>query len=307
MGNLGPEEQRSCAIVVEMPGSRGVTVNGRWRTYTGDCRRPGKVLVVLSTAALIAGLMQATTPSSMAAGTCGLSSGTSDKVYVDKDSSELGNSKFDHVRGDAEVGTINPCVGTQAFPYSAGSWMMLANLEHSCCAEIIQIGYGQGCTNCIVDFIYTPGGQGAGAAWPGTLTPQSGHRVRLVIERVFSNPHLSTRYTVKDIDTGATQTTSRSGFYSGFDKAWWGAEAIDTSAEVGQDAAIDSNVAYMGYSTFSTGTISYRSGMVFDTCYCETDPGDPSDIEKQGGTNSAEHGHLGTWVYGNDMVNFESH
>ena len=159
----------------------------------------------------------------------------------------------------------------------------------------------------MVDFIYTPGGFGAGAAWPGTLTPQSGHRVRLIIERVFSNPHLSTRYTVKDIDTGVTQTTAVSGFYSGFDKAWWGAEALDTSSEVGQDAAIDSNVAYMGYSTFATGTISYRSGMVFNACYCETNPGDPSDIEKQGGTNSSEHGHLGTWVYGNDMVNFESH
>jgi len=233
--------------------------------------------------------------------------GASDKVYVDKDSSELANSKFDLVRGDATVGTINPCVGSQPFPYAAGSWMLLANVERSCCGEIIQIGYGQGCTLCVVDFIYTPGGFGAGAAWPGTLTPQSGHRVRLIIERVFSNPHLSTRYTVKDIDTGVTQTTAVSGFYSGFDKAWWGAEALDTSSEVGQDAAIDSNVAYMGYSTFATGTISYRSGMVFNACYCETNPGDPSDIEKQGGTNSSEHGHLGTWVYGNDMVNFESH
>jgi hypothetical protein len=265
------------------------------------------VVAILSTATLIAGLMQAMALPVAAAGTCGLSSGTSDKVYVDKDSSELSNAKFDLVRGDGTVGSINPCVGSQSFPYAAGSWMLLANVEHSSGGQIVQIGYGQGCTSCMVDFIYTPAAAGAGAAWPGTLTPQSGHRVRVMIERVFSNPHLSTRYTVKDIDTGVTQTTSASGFYSGFDKAWWGAEALDTSSEVGQDASIDSNVAYMGYSTFATGSISYRSGMVFNACYCETSPGDPSDIEKQGGTNSAEHGHLGTWVYGNDMVNFESH
>jgi len=272
-----------------------------------DSLRLRTLVAIVSAFTLTVGLVHLNAPIAIAAGACGASSGASDKVYVDKDSSELANSKFDLVRGDATVGTINPCVGSQPFPYAAGSWMLLANVERSCCGEIIQIGYGQGCTLCVVDFIYTPGGFGAGAAWPGTLTPQSGHRVRLIIERVFSNPHLSTRYTVKDIDTGVTQTTAVSGFYSGFDKAWWGAEALDTSSEVGQDAAIDSNVAYMGYSTFATGTISYRSGMVFNACYCETNPGDPSDIEKQGGTNSSEHGHLGTWVYGNDMVNFESH
>lgn len=266
-----------------------------------------KLWTVVTCSALIAGLLQVTAPVASAAGFCLGSSGTSDKVYVDKDSSELANSKFDLVRGDATVGSINPCVGTQSFPYAAGSWLLVANVERSCCGEIIQIGYGQGCSTCMVDFIYTPGGFGAGAAWPGSLTPQSGHRVRLIIERVFSNPHLSTRYTVKDIDTGVTQTTSVSGFVSSFDKAWWGAEALDTSSEVGQDAALDSNFAYMGYSTFATSTISYRSGMNFDSCYCENNPGNPSDIEKQGGTNSAEHGHLGTWVYGDDMVNFESH
>lgn len=265
------------------------------------------VVACIASLALVIAPLQHPVPQALAAGGCGLSSATSDKVYVDKDSTELSDSPFDQVRGDATVGTINPCVGSQAFPYAAGSWMMLANIEHSCCAEIIQLGYGQGCTLCPVDFIYTPGGFGAGAAWPGTLTPQSGHRVRLVIERVFSNPHLSTRYTVKDLDTGVTQSTSVSGFYGGFDKAWWGAEAIDTSSEVGQDAALDSNVAYMGHSTFSSSAITYRSGMVFDTCYCEASPGDPSDIEKQGGVSDGEHGHLGTWVFGNDMVNFESH
>lgn len=277
---------------------------------TPECAARGrpKVLSVFLMATLLLGVFHVDAPAAEAAGACGASSGTSDKVYVDKDSSELGNAKFDYVRGDGTVGTINPCVGSQAFPYAAGSWMMLANIERSCCGEIVQIGYGQGCTNCAVDFIYTPGGFGAGAAWPGTLTPQSTHRVRLIIERVFSNPHVSTRYTVKDLDTGVTQTSSTGSFYGSYDKAWWGAEAIDTSAEVGQDAAIDSNVAYMGYSTFGTGTISYRSGMVFDACYCETGDGPgPSDVEKQGGTNSAEHGHLGNWVYGNDMVNFESH
>lgn len=244
------------------------------------------------------------------AGNCFLSSGTSDKVYVDKDSVELANSKFDYVRGDGTVGNMNPCVGTQANQYSAGSWMLLANLQRTGGTPvlIVQAGYGQACTQCIFDFVYTPGGDGAGAAWPRTLMPQSGHRVRAIIERVFSNPHLSTRFTIRDIDTGVSQTASISGFPTTYDKAWWGTEALDTSSEVGQDTAIDSNFAYLGYSTFASGSIRYRSGMVFNSCYCEDDPGaGPSEVEKEGGTNSAEHGHLGDWVYGDDMVNFESH
>lgn len=250
-----------------------------------------------------------------AAGLCAGASGASDKVYVDKDRAELSNAYFDLVRGDATVGTMNPCVGTMQFPYGTGSWILLANVEDSDASpeKIHQVGYGRGCSiGCPDDFIWTPAGNGSGAAWPGTLTPAYGHRVRGIIERktYAADPGvIHARYTVRDITTGVQQTAELDSWQDGYDKAWWGAEALDTSSEVGVDFALDSNMAYLGYSTTLMSGVLYRSDMNFDACYCETGPpyDSPSSVEKQGGTNSAEHGHLGTWVYGNDMVNFESH
>ena len=244
-----------------------------------------------------------------AAGLCGAATGTSDKVFVDKDSSEL-PSNFDLGRGDATVGSMNPCVGGAAFPYAQGSWILLANLEDSDASpvEIMQAGYGKGCSFCADDFIYTPAADGSGAAWPGSLTPVNGHRVRFKIQRVSTSSGIKAKYTLTDVTTNQTEIFNAT-WKAGITKAWWGAEALDTSSEVGVDyAGNDSNVAYMGYSVLDNGSILYRSDMEFDACYCEDAPGaGPSDVEKQGGRNSTEHGHLGTWVFGNDMVNFESH
>jgi hypothetical protein len=234
-------------------------------------------------------------------------------VYVDKDNSEAGVSgSFDLVRGDATVGAMNPCVGSQAAAYGAGSWILLANIEDAAGGtdRIQQLGYGKGCSLCNDDFIWTPSGNGAGAGWPGTLGPQVGHRVRGIIERKTypQDPGvIYALYTVKDLTTGVQQTASNDDWNATYVKAWWGAEALDTSSEVGVDFSLDSNVAYMGYSTTTSGSIVYRSGMHFNACYCETAPDSPSSVEKQGGTNATEHGHLGDWVYGDDMVNFESH
>lgn len=247
--------------------------------------------------------------SAQAAGFCFGSTGTSDKVFVDKDSSEL-PSNFDLGRGDATVGSMNPCVGNAAFPYASGTWILLANLEDVDAnpVEIMQAGYGKGCSLCADDFIYTPAADGSGAAWPGSLTPVNGHRVRFKIERVSTSSGIKAKYTLTDVTTGESEVRNAT-WETGITKAWWGAEALDTSSEVGVDyAGHDSNVAYMGYSVLDNSSILYRSDMVFDACYCEDEPGaGPSEVEKQGGRNSTEHGHLGTWVYGNDMVNFESH
>jgi len=190
---------------------------------------------------------------------------------------------------------------------------MLANLERGGTdPTIIQVGYGKGCSLCADDFIYTPDQQGGGAAWPGTLTPQSTHRVRGIVSRAFDS-HLNkyyTLFTVVDVTTGVTQTASVGTWAGGYVKAWWGAEALDFNSDVGvEDSGPDDNFAYMGYSTYASTSILYRSGMVFNVCYCENEPpgSGPSDIEKEGNRDSREHGHLGTWIYGNDMVNFESH
>lgn len=261
--------------------------------------------------ALLAPVMAAAP--AMAAGLCFGATGTSDKIYVDKDSTEVGFN-FDLARGDAYVGWMNPCVGAASFPTGMGSWVLLANLEDNdrSPAPIVQIGYGKGCSLCDDMYVYTPGGYGAGVEWPGTLVPVAGHRVRAVIERT-TDPDTGrswTKFTIRDITTGVQQSYSVSGWAGGYDKAWWGVEALDTSSEVAPDASgPDTNMAYMGYSTTDSGSIIYRSGMRFHSCYCESGPpyDSPSSIEKQGGTSTSEHGHLGDWVYGDDMVNFESH
>lgn len=284
-----------------------------WSTKRGSDRAVTRIF-----AAAIASLSLAMWPATYqstatAAGFCFGASSASDKVFVDKDSSELG-ATFDFVRGDGTVGTMNPCIGGNAFPYASGSWILLANVEDvdGGAIHIQQVGFGKGCTSCTDDFIWTPSGNGAGAGWPGTLTPEYGHRVRGIIERKTypQDPGVVyALYTIRDVTTGVAQTASNPYWDAAYVKAWWGAEALDTSSEVGVDYTLDVNVAYMGYSTIGSSSVLYRSGMNFNVCYCE-DPGTPdapSSVEKQGGTNSKEHGHLGDWVYGHDMVNFESH
>lgn len=241
-------------------------------------------------------------PVATAAGLCATRDETNEHIWVEKLDEEFGNPAtvdFDAARGDATVANLDPCVGGGS---GGGTYILLANLQDddSSVRLIAQVAYGQECGTCDVRFYYTPNADGVAAVWPGSLTPIKGRRYTGIVS--YYRNHLwqeFTKYMVIDKTTGATDTVYRSGWCDCYDRAWWGAEVADTMAELGAIAGSsypDVNMSYMGYSLVGDGTWIYRSGLT------------SADVKKSAsGIGSNEHGHIGNWVYGGDMLELENH
>jgi hypothetical protein len=235
-----------------------------------------------------------------AAGLCSIAEHGNFHIVANKFADEVGATYFDIVRGDLTVRGLDVCIGSG----NGATYVLAANIE-TALGQIVQIGYGQ-----ISGFtgrrFYYAFGSAAAIEWPDTTyLPIVGDRYRFSITRFVEPGGLQdTIFKIQNLGHPSSSTVTRSGWYSGLNHAWWGAETQDSASAHGVPAgSSNQNLAYMGYSAnTSTGTY-FRSQM---TC---------ADIFKNftwdgsGGAacSGTRHGHVGTWVYGGDKLAPETH
>lgn len=256
---------------------------------------------VVSAIVLVSGYLLGGPSAVAAAGLCSLAQHGNFHIAANKFADEVGASYFDLVRGDLTVRSLDVCVGSG----NGATYVLAANIE-TASGTIVQLGYGQQAGFAGRSFYYAHGTPDA-IEWPNSsYLPVVGNRYRFSITR-FLEPGgvVDTIYKIQDLDAGTSSSIEFSGWYSGLNHAWWGAETGDSASAHGVPAgSSNQNLAYMGYSPNTNGTIYYRSGL---TC---------SDIFKNfswdGSTNGnacagTRHGHVGNWVYGGDKLAPESH
>lgn len=235
-----------------------------------------------------------------AAGLCSLAEHGNFHIVVNKFADEVGATYFDLVRGDLTVRSLDVCVGSG----NGSTYILAANIE-TAGGQIIQVGYGQ-ISGFIGRRFYYAFGSADAIEWPdSSFLPVVGDRYRFSITRLVEPGGIAdTVFKIQNLDHPATSTVERAGWYSGLNHAWWGAETEDSASAhgvlVGQ---ANQNLAYMGYSPNTSGSVYYRSGL---SC---------TDVFKNftwDGSNGAacagtRHGHVGTWVYGGDKLAPETH
>ncbi len=225
------------------------------------------------------------------------------QLTLNKFASDVGGSYFDLVRGDLTIRNLDICVGGSAG--NGGSFVLAANIESSA-GFATQLGYGQEAGSGSLFFFYARGNPPDEIKWSTTYLPVVGDRYRFSITRVSGDGGLpDTVFKIQNLDAGGSSSKVFSGWPSGLNHAWWGAETHDSFSAHGVPAGqANQNVAYMGYSPNNSSTISYRSGLTCSDVFKNFVWDGSSDHT---GCNGFRHGHVGNWVYGGDKLAVESH
>lgn len=226
-------------------------------------------------------------------GGCNTISATFVKKYVRKLDTEFGVDHFEGVRGDVTVVTqLDGCLGTGG----GGTFVEMANMQTSTGPGIVQLAYGQKNAGDPKRFYWTPNGTASAVLWPGSLVPVEGHRIRGTITKAIAHTGATVaHYVLFDITANTTETADGTYPAGDMSMAWWGVERLDTAAQLGSThvgAFPDTHLAYMGYRANSSAPWTFRSGLV------------ASDIKNEGAVQTCERALVGTWVYGNDMVDY---
>lgn len=221
------------------------------------------------------------------------------QIYVEKYAADAPGSGtfFDRVQGDATVRNFDVCTGVDLDPNDCltqgGTAVLPANVQNDITGHVYQLGVAQ-FAGLSKKFVYTNSTDLCARNWP-TITPIVGHRYRFIIYRdsngkvVYQIDDLATSGIDSTMYTNYTWSTSRK-------HAWWGYETWDKNSSFGVAAGSSQNqMAYMGYSKDGSGTIYYRSDLT------------TSDIRKNSHAETSDHGHIGDWVFNNDMLSAESH
>lgn len=254
------------------------------------------LLTLLLIAGLIAtGVVAAMRPDAiLAADSCVGTSPESGKIYVEKYSTQVesGNTTFDYVGGESESVLLEPCQGYGTM--GGGSFILLANIQDDSTIgsnpNIVQIGYGKKNAESPKRFYYTPGGHGVPVLWPGDLIPEGSHKYRASITRVTISGVVKAKYRITDLGTSEYEIYYGT-WHGGYDHAWWGAETLDTGAQLGAKDDEYLDLTRMKYRVSGSSTIWSRSNM------------STSQIKVQEPVGSAESWQLYTMYYQDDTIN----
>jgi hypothetical protein len=217
-----------------------------------------------------------------------------------EDALPANSEAFDRVQGEATVRNLDICIGN-----NGGTFVLPANVDnegYSANPLHFQAGYGRAANidSGALRFYYA-GPNGNPHEWC-CINPVVGTRYRFIIWRSDSGLVNFRRYRL-DGGTWVNESTIYTSWAwpastsaARLTHAWWGCETWDQVSDHGPHVGNGSiNMAYLGYSTDDSGSISYR-----------TDMANPAPRNFSGWGDN-HHGHVGDWVYNNDMINCETH